>query len=157
MQYEIYFRTSRGGIGIPYELAKTEFLAVYHRFGLELKKDRRERHRMSIELPLIPDRVAALAGDLGFTEAIVGQHYEPFRGEEISAVRSGRWLLGWIRIGDYKVHQTEVYVQDKQALLRCPKQPPVRDRPEWRQACCVRTQLASSRVCSRCPISVQHR
>ena len=117
MQYEIYFRTSRGGIGIPYELAKTEFIAVYRRFGLELKKDRRERHRMSIELPLIPDRVAALAGDLGFTEAIVGQHYEPFRGEEISAVRSGRWLLGWIRVGDYKVHQTEVYVQDKQALL----------------------------------------
>ena len=59
MQYEVYFRTSRGGIGIPYELAKTEFLAVYQRFGLELKKDREARHRMSIELALIPDRVAA--------------------------------------------------------------------------------------------------
>ena len=117
MQYEVYFRTSRGGIGIPYELAKTEFLAVYQRFGLELKKDRRSRHRMSIELPLIPDRVAALASDLGFTEAILHQHFEPFRGEEISAVPSGRWLLGWIRIGDLKVHQTEVYVQDKEALL----------------------------------------
>ena len=117
MRYEIYFRTSRGGIGIPYELAKTEFLAVYQRYGLELKKDRRSRHRMSIELPLIPDRVAALASDLGFTEAILGQHLEPFRGGEVSAVPSGRWLLGWIRFGDFKVHQTEVYVQDKEALL----------------------------------------
>ena len=117
MRYQVYFRTSRGGMGIPYELAKTEFLAVFNRFGLEVKKELRARHRMCIKLPLVSDEVAALANDLGYTEAILHQHHEPYQGEVICPVRKGRWLVGWVRMGEWKVYQTEVYVQNKESLL----------------------------------------
>lgn len=115
--YQVYFRFSRGGIGIPYELAKTEFLAVFRRFGLEVKRELWARHRMCIELSLLPDKVAALASDLGYTEAILHQRHEPYRGEVICPVGKGRWLVGWVRVGEWKVYQTEVYVQNKEALL----------------------------------------
>jgi hypothetical protein len=59
MRYQIYFRTSRGGIGIPYELAKTEFLTVFHRFELEIEREWWAKHRMWIELSLPPDEIAA--------------------------------------------------------------------------------------------------
>ncbi|MBT7914045.1 methyltransferase domain-containing protein [Candidatus Bathyarchaeota archaeon] len=117
MGYQIYFRISRGGMGIPYELAKTEFIAVFHRFDLEVKKELRARHRMCIELPLPPDKIAALAHNLGYTEAILHQRHEPYHGEVICPVRNERWLVGWIRVGEWKVYQTEVYVQNKESLL----------------------------------------
>ena len=104
MRYQVYFRTRRGGMGIPYELAKTEFLAVFHRFGLEVEKELRARHQMCIELPLVSDEVAALADDLGYTEAILHQRHEPYRGEEICPARKERWLVGWIRMDEWKVH-----------------------------------------------------
>ncbi|MCZ6678662.1 MAG: methyltransferase domain-containing protein [Candidatus Poribacteria bacterium] len=117
MQYQIYFRISRGGIGIPYELAKTEFLAVFARFGLKIKRELWARRRMWLELYLLPDKVASIASDLGYTEAILHQRPEPYCGESLSPVERGRWHVGWIRQRERKVYQTEVYVQDAALLL----------------------------------------
>jgi len=117
MQYQIYFRISRGGIGIPYELAKIEFLTVFHRFGLEIKRELWARHRMWIELSLPPDRVAVIAADLGYTKAILHLRPEPYCGEVLSPIERGHWYIGWVRQGEWKVYQTEVYVQDTESLL----------------------------------------
>jgi len=86
MRYQIYFRTSRGGIGIPYELAKTEFLTVFHRFELEIEREWWAKHRMWIELSLPPDEIAAIASDLGYTEAVLHLRSEPYRDEIIRPI-----------------------------------------------------------------------
>ena len=115
--YQIYFRIRRGGTGIPYELAKTEFMAVFNRYGLCIKREHADRRRMWIDLDLAPERVKALACDLGYTEAILRLHKEPYCGERITPVERGRWYTGWIRQREWKVHQTEAYVQHATMLL----------------------------------------
>jgi hypothetical protein len=117
MKYQTYFRIRRGGIGIPYELAKTEFTAVFEPFGLKIDRDYPERRRMWVDLDLLPDRVAVLASNLGYTEAIMHQKIEPYRGETLAPIERGRWYIGWIRQWEWKVYQTEVYVQDAKSLL----------------------------------------
>ena len=76
MQYHIYFRISRGGIGIPYELARTEFQAVFGNFGLEITCESWARRHMQIELDLAPVDVESYATNLGYTEAILHLHTE---------------------------------------------------------------------------------
>ena len=117
MQYLVYFRISRGGIGIPYELAKTEFQAVFGNFGLEITSESSARRRMRIELNLAPIDVKSYVADLGYTEAILHLHSEPYRGEVICPIERGRWHIGWVRRREQKVYQAEVYVQDAEALL----------------------------------------
>lgn len=117
MQYQIYFRISRGGIGIPYALAKTEFQAVFGTFGLKIRTESWARRRMRVDLDLAPVDVKAHAAYLGYTEAILHLHPEPYRNESLSPIERGRWHVGWVRRRDHKVYQTEVYVQDNEALL----------------------------------------
>ena len=117
MQYHIYFRISRGGIGIPYELARTEFQAVFRNFGLEITCESWARRHMQVALDLTPVDVESYATNLGYTEAILHLHTESYRGEVLSPVERGRWHVGWVRRREQKVYQTEVYVQDAEALL----------------------------------------
>ena len=115
MRYQVYFRFSRGGVGIPYDLTKTEFLSVFN--DAIVMKERTGKHRMWAELSLNPNEVPRSARRLGYTEAILLLHAEPYRGETIHPTRRGRWHIGWCREGKWKVHQTEVYVQDAESLL----------------------------------------
>lgn len=115
MRYQIYFRFSRGGIGIPYESAKMEFLTVFP--DIHIKKEHLVRHQMWVDTSLPPDKVAAIASNLGYTEAILQLHTEPYRGETICPIESGRWYVGWCREGKWQVHKKEVYVQDAELLL----------------------------------------
>ena len=115
--YQIFLRFSRGGIGIPYELAKAELLAVFSHFGVEIKKELPARHRIWIALPLLPDEVSTIASDLGYTAAVLHLRREPYRGEPLRPVRRDRWHVGWVREGQWKVYQTEVYIQDAESLL----------------------------------------
>ena len=117
MQYHIYFRISRGGIGIPYELARTEFQAVFRNFGLEITCESWARRHMQVALDLAPVDVESYAANLGYTEAILHLHSEPYHDESLSPVERGRWHVGWVRRREQKVYQTEVYVQDAEALL----------------------------------------
>ena len=106
MRYLIYFRTSRGGIGIPYELAKTEFLTVFRHVKLEIEREWWAKHRMWIELSLPLDEIAAIASDLGYTEAVLHLRFEPYRDEIIRPIGRGRWYVGWVREQEWKVYQT---------------------------------------------------
>ncbi len=117
MKYQVYFRIRRGGTGIPYELAKTEFLAVFELYGLRIEREHAGRRRLWVDLDVPSDQVAALAGDLGYTEAVLHLHTEPYRGETFSPVERGRWYVEWMRHAEWKVYQREVYVQNAQALL----------------------------------------
>ena len=117
MQYHIYFRISRGGIGIPYALAKTEFQSVFGAFGLKIRSESWARRHMRVDLHLATADVKTYAVNLGYTEAVLHLHSEPYRGEALSPVERGRWHVGWVRRRERKVYQTEVYVQDNEALL----------------------------------------
>lgn len=117
MQYHIYFRISRGGIGIPYELAKAELQAVFRNLGLEIRRESWARRHMQVDLKLAPVDVKSYATHLGYTEAILHLHSESYRGEALSPIERGRWHVGWVRRHGQKVYQTEVYVQDAESLL----------------------------------------
>ena len=117
MQYHIYFRISRGGIGIPFELAKAEFQAVFENFGLKIRRESWARRHMQVDLELVPDDVKSYAAHLGYTEAILHLRSEPYRGEVLSPIERGRWHVGWVRRRGQKVYQTEAYVQDAESLL----------------------------------------
>ena len=118
MKYQIYFRIRRGGIGIPYELAKTEFLAVFQPHCHRIEREHPNRRRMWIDSPLTPNQVMALASNLGYTSAILQMYAQPYRGEMLCPIWKGRWYTGWIRQQEWKVYQTEVYVQDAELLLK---------------------------------------
>ena len=115
--YEVYYRTSRGGIGIPYLLAKMEFLRVFQGHSPEVGREMWVRHKMRVDLPLDPGQVSAVASNLGYTEAILHLRFEPHDGQEIDPIEPGRWHAGWVREGSSRVYQSEVYVQDADALL----------------------------------------
>ena len=115
--YQIYFRITRGGTGIPYTLAKTEFLSVFESYSLNVIREYAVRRRMWVEMRLSPTEVKRLAPNLGYTGGILHQHFAPYEGELLSPVETGRWYLGWVRQGDCKVYQTEVFAQDNASLL----------------------------------------
>lgn len=117
MRYQVYFRISRGGTGIPYDLAKMEFLSVFGRFRPGIVREWWAKHRMWVDLDLGPQAVASAAAGLGYTDGILHLASEPYRGETIRPIERGRWYTGWVRERDRKVLQTEVYVQDRDALL----------------------------------------
>jgi len=119
MKYQIVFRTSRGGAGIDHDVAKAEFITVFGRCGLEILEDMYGRHRMLVFLNLSSERIASLGSNLGYTQAIVHLHEEPYFGEELSTKSKGRWYVGWARRGDLKTLYTEIYVQDEEDRLRC--------------------------------------
>jgi len=117
MKYQIVFRTNKGGLGIDYEVAKAEFLAVFSRYGLEILEDLYGRRRMVVRISLPTERIISLGSNLGYTQAIIHLHEEPYLGEEISPEKKGRWYVGWARRGELKVLFTEVYVQDEKDRL----------------------------------------
>jgi len=117
MKYQIVFRTNRGGLGIDYEVAKAEFLAVFSRYGLEILEDLYGRRRMVVNISLPPEHIASPGSNLGYTQAIVHLHEEPYLGEELSPEKKGRWYVGWARQGELKVLFTEIYVQDEEDRL----------------------------------------
>ena len=118
MKYQIVFRTKRGGGGIEHEVAKAEFIAVFSKYGVEIVRDMCGRHRIWVNLSLPPERVAKIAPNLGYTLAILQIREEPYLGEKLSPKKTGSWYLGWIRLGDVKIHFSEVYVQDEEARLK---------------------------------------
>jgi hypothetical protein len=118
MHYQVYLRVRRGGTGIPYELARAEFLAVFGDAVLGIVREVPSKSRMWVDLSTTQDAVAAIASDLGYTEAILHLEYARYAGEHLCQTEQGRWLTGWVREGEQKIRQTEVYVQDKAALLQ---------------------------------------
>jgi len=115
--FQVFFRTKKGGHGIDYETAKAEFLSVFRNYKLKvlLELPFKMRFHISIEAPI--EEVARLAERLGYTYGILSAHEEPYLGEELHSHGTARWVVGWIRFRDIKIHLTEIYRQDKKELL----------------------------------------
>lgn len=122
MKYHIFFRTRRGGSGISYEVAKAEFLAIFDDYVLEFLEEKPGRRRVLVKLAISEEKIIELAENLGYTEAILRFREESYSGEKLVSFRgSGRWYVGWMRRGDQKIEQKEVYVQnDKKRLEHSP-------------------------------------
>jgi 16S rRNA G966 N2-methylase RsmD len=110
--YQIFFRRRRGGMGIPYDLARTELTTLFAPYDLQIDHEHVPKHRMRITLDISPKETAKHAKNLAYTEAILSQHIEPYRGLEITPIERGHWYTGWIRQGDNQIYQEEVFVQD---------------------------------------------
>lgn len=110
--YHIFFRRRRGGIGIPYDLAHTEFTALFTAYNLQITREHIPKHRMWITLNLAPKDILQHAQNLAYTETILSQKTEPYRGQKIIPIKRGRWYTGWIRQGDTQIYQEEVFVQN---------------------------------------------
>lgn len=118
MKYNVFFRTSRGGSGIRYEVSKAEFIAVFEDYGLEITEEKPGRRRLLARLAIPEEKIAELAENLGYTEAILRFREEPYSGEKLESFStSGRWRLGWLRRGNLKVEQKEIYVQDDEKRI----------------------------------------
>jgi len=110
--YLIYFRRRRGGMGIPYDLAHTEFTTVFANHNLVIKHEHIPKHRMWVTLDLSPKEIQHHTENLAYTEAILSQHIEPYSGQTITPIERGRWHIGWVRQGNNQIHQEEVFVQN---------------------------------------------
>jgi len=115
--YQVFFRTKKGGKGIDYETAKAEFLSVFRSYKMELIYELPFKMRIHAKIDDISDNeVANLAKNLGYTYGILHAHEEPYLGEELEAQNTARWVVGWIRIREKKLHLSEIYRQDEKAL-----------------------------------------
>jgi hypothetical protein len=94
---------------------------------LEILEDLPARRRLIVHLSLPSERIISLGSNLGYTQAIIHLHEEPYLGEKLSPERKGRWYAGWARRGESKVLFTETYVQDEEDRLS--NSPDQRDFP----------------------------
>lgn len=117
--YQIFFRTSKGGCGIEYETAKAEFMSVFKDYDVQVTLDLPSKMRMNAIINGISnEELISRAKLLGYTQGILLAKEEPYLGEKLQAKHSARWFTGWIRIGDKKIHLTELYRQDEDKLLQ---------------------------------------
>lgn len=117
-RYLIFLRRSRGGCGIPYETAKAELMALFKEHVLDIPEEFWTKHRLLAVMDLPPNKVVQKAKLSGYIEAILSVREEPYMGEELHAQPKGRWLVGWVRIGDRRRFQREIYLQDDEERLR---------------------------------------
>lgn len=120
IKYRVFFRTSRGGSGILYEVSKAEFIAVFADYGLEILSEKPGRRRLLAKLAIPEEQIVELAKNLGYTEALLRFREEPYLGEKLEHFHtSGRWRVGWLRRGELKVEQKEIYVQNNEKRIKC--------------------------------------
>jgi len=120
MKYHVFFRTRRGGGGISYEVSKAEFIAVFEDYGIEILEEKPGRRRLLAKLAIPEEKIVELAENIGYTEAILRFREEPYSGEKLRSFKtSGRWCVGWMRRGNRKIEQKEVYVQDDEKRINC--------------------------------------
>jgi len=117
-RYLIFLRRSRGGCGIPYETAKAELISLFEENILDIAEEYWTKHRLLVTINLPPDEVKRRAELAGYIEAILSVHEEPYMGEELRSQSKGRWRVGWVRIGDRRRFQREIYLQDDEERLR---------------------------------------
>jgi 16S rRNA G966 N2-methylase RsmD len=117
--YQVFFRTKKGGKGIDYETAKAEFISVFRAYKVVLIRELPFKMRIHVEIHNISDdEVANLAKNLGYTYGILHAHEEAYLGEKLEARNTARWVVGSIRLGDRKLHLTEIYRQDENDIIK---------------------------------------
>jgi len=100
--HQVYFRTSKGGVGVEYGNARAEFAAVFAPDEVHILRDRPSRCRLSAELLVSEEDVGRRAERLGYTLGIVRVTRHPVEGRAPGGTPKmrGRWPVGWLREGD---------------------------------------------------------
>jgi len=117
VRYLIYFRRRKGGCGIPYRTARAEFDALFEGLVRDIPEESWVRGWLLAEIDLPPEEMARRAELAGYIEAVLLTRDEPYRGEELKAAKRRRWFVGWVRRGELKRFQEELYVQDDEERL----------------------------------------
>lgn len=117
--FQIFFKTSKGGCQIEYEAARAEFFSVFRDKKINVLLELPFRMRMNVNIQCISENeVIERAKNLGYTQGILHCHEEPYLGEELHAISTARWVVGWIRIKDKKLFLREIYRQDEDELIK---------------------------------------
>ena len=130
-RYQIYFRTHRGGCGIEWDAAETEFRLVTQ--GLPIGDETPNPGRMRLQFSLPEERQEELARRvtrLGYSLALIrfDRRIGAGTGRRDSAeVRSKRWKLGTQRVGEDLLDFAELWSADEEERLgRSPHARPFR-------------------------------
>lgn len=110
--HQVYFRTSKGGLGVEYDNARAEFAAVFAPSEVRILRDRPSRCRLSVELRITEEALAARAVRLGYTLGIVRVTRHPVEGRAPGGTPQmrGRWPTGWLREGNSELLFEPVFV-----------------------------------------------
>ena len=139
-------------MGIPYVLARTELTALFSAHNLQIIHEHIPKHRMWITLNLSATEIQQHAQNLAYTEAILSQNIEPYRGKTITPIERGRWHTGWVRQGNKQIYQKEVFVQNiSQRRQESPDQQtfPIYKNGKWITAKGYHTRRALSAMDAR--------
>jgi SAM-dependent methyltransferase len=117
--YLVYFRTHRGGCGIEFDAALTEFLLVARGLPIADLEPFEARMRLGFRVPETRQQsLVEVMPLLGYSEALVRLDREPGagRGRVANAgLRRKRWLVGEQRMGDDIVRFAELWSADEEA------------------------------------------
>jgi SAM-dependent methyltransferase len=115
--YQVYFRTHRGGCGIDFDAASTEFRLVTSDLGVTGLDPFPARMRLRFHaLEGAQDQLVERMGLLGYSQALVRLDRQPGQGvgRTVKArLRWERWLAGAQRVGDDIVVFTELWSADE--------------------------------------------
>jgi len=114
--HQVYFRTARGGLGIPYRNCIDEFAAVFGDRARVLD-ERTALFRAVVALQIDESEAARLARRLGYTLGLVRVTRHPLQGRVSERHMRHRWPVGWLREGDFELLFEEVFVADEGARL----------------------------------------
>ena len=119
--YQVHFRTQRGGCGIDFDAASTEFLLVTTDLNVTDRDPFAGRMRLGFRLPEdAQEQLVQRMGLLGYSQALVRLDRQPGKGvghADKARVRRKRWLVGVQRIGDDLVTFTELWAADERNRL----------------------------------------
>jgi len=115
--HQVYFRTSKGGVGVGYNNALAEFRAVFGATETTILKELPGRARIVVQLGVDEARMAALAGRLGYTLGIVRLTRHPLAGRAERLRMDGRWPIGWLREGDSELLFEPVFAASEEERL----------------------------------------
>jgi len=119
--YQVYFRTHRGGCGIDFDAASTEFLLVTTDLNVTDLDPFRARMRLGFHLPEdAQEQLVQRMGLPGYSQALVRLDRRPGEGvgrTDRARVRRERWLVGTQRIGEDLVTYAELWAADERDRL----------------------------------------
>ncbi len=114
--YQAYFRTERGGVGLPYATSRYELLAALGP-RCALRREWPGRFRVSFDWSGPEEDLLRLAPRLGYTQAVLSVDPTPASGREPDFTMGPRWPTGRIRERGFDLELRELWTQDEALRL----------------------------------------
>ncbi len=110
--YQAYFRTERGGVGLPYSTSRHEFLAALGP-RCSLRREWPGRFRVAFDWDGPEDELARLVPRLGYTQAVLSVDPTPASGRDPDFRMGSRWPVGRLRERGFDLDLREFWVSDE--------------------------------------------